>query len=319
MQRLLSPEWQRRLQYRWRRWNEWRLRPVFFRRQKQCIHYLYPENSLFHGPSWKRHHGLVLSCHQPGTVLKKFVTQSMGDPLLAALRQADRVVVLTSHFLDAYREFCCPDSLRVIPHGVDTEFFHPSEQEEARPLVLTIGNWLRDYNFWGDVALQLAKDIPEVEFVVIAMPQVVAEARSRVEALLGNRARFLNGVSDVQLKALYQQAAVLFLPLQDAGANNALLEAMASGLPVLVTDLPATREYGGDAVSYFSLGEYEGCLSQLREFVSGRQARREHAVASRKRAVEHFGWEVIAARYARLYAEVLEAGQPQAGAAEGRA
>ena len=53
--------------------------------------------------------------------------------------------------------------------------------------------------------------------------------------------RVLSGLSDLALAETFRQADVLFLPLQDATANNARLEGLASGLPVVTTDLPAVR------------------------------------------------------------------------------
>jgi glycosyltransferase involved in cell wall biosynthesis len=51
------------------------------------------------------------------------------------------------------------------------------------------------------------------------------------------------GIDDDTLAELYRNADVLLLPLTDSTANNALLEGMASGLPLVATDLPAVRAY----------------------------------------------------------------------------
>ena len=297
--------WREWLEHRWLRSNEWRLRPIFASRERQCVHYIYPENSLFRAGDWKGRHRLVLTCHQPGSDLRRMAHEDWYQGFLRGLRVADRVVVLAAHLGQDYRDFCDPRRLTVIPHGVEVGFFTPAPEKPRQPLVLTVGNWLRDYDFWSEVVLRLADRMPEVRFVVVALPQVVQAARARVEPRLADRVLFLHGLTDERLQALYGRAAVLFLPLKDTVANNALLESMASGVPVVVSDLPAAREYAGECGTFFGAGAMEDCLAKLAELLRDTAKRAKLGAACRERAVTQFSWETVAARYARLYTEVL--------------
>jgi glycosyltransferase involved in cell wall biosynthesis len=80
---------------------------------------------------------------------------------------------------------------------------------------------------------------------------------------------------------------------------------MASGVPAVVSDLPAAREYAGECGTFFGTGATEDCVAKLVELLGDAAKRTTLASACRQRAVAHFSWEVIASRYARLYAEVL--------------
>lgn len=300
-------EWlQPRLETRWRRLNEWRLRPVFARSERQCVHYLYPENTVFHGADWKGKHGLVLSCHQPGSRLQEARKAPFHAGFFRGLEKADRVVLLASNFLREYAEFCDPERLVVIHHGVDTDYFRPAEKPPARPLVLTVGNWLRDYDLWADSALQLAGEFSELEFAVVALPDTVRQARAKVDGKLGGRVRFLSGLTDAQLLRLYQRTTLLFLPLKDAGANNAILEAMACGVPIAVTDLPATREYAGDSAMYFGPSSVTDCVRRVGPILQDALRASALSRAGRLRAEQEFAWPQIARRYAGLYQQVLQ-------------
>ena len=301
---LLNQRWFERFERRWLRMRERRLRRVFARPCHQCVHYIYPENSLVAGDLWKNGHRLVLSCHQPGRGLSEIESNPAFANFFRALRQAERVVLLSSNSLPDYERFCPADRLAVIPHGIDVEFFQPPSAPPKRPLILTVGNWLRDYDFWLETATRLARARSDVEFAVVALPRVVRGVRERAERELGTRVRFISGVSDTQLRQLYHDASVLFLPLADASANNAVLEGMACGLPILASDLPAVREYAGDAALNFKLGD-TNVAAALDRLLRDEPLRQALGAAARRRAVSEFAWPVIARRYRQLYDELL--------------
>ena len=305
LRRQLSRGWYERVLRPWLRLNERRLRPIFSRQEPQCVHYIHPENSLFRGDVWKGPHRLVLTCHQPGESLREIARGPGFGDFFRALKHADRVVLLSKRSLPDYAAFCDPDRLVVIPHGVDVEFFRPPHHPAQCPLILTVGNWLRDYSLWADVATRLAAKHPTVTFAVVAVPMTVRDIQARAEQARGPRVRFLYGLSDEQLRLLYQETTVSFLPLVDAGANNGLLEGMASGLPIVASDLPAVREYAGDCAVLIPPGAANDCLAALEELLANSRRRAELGRASRERAMRHLAWQVIADRYAQLYAEVL--------------
>ena len=63
---------------------------------------------------------------------------------------------------------------------------------------------MRDYEFWGDIALRFSARRPEVEWVVVALPEFLAGAERRVEQKrCPRRVRILRGLSDKQLRDLY--------------------------------------------------------------------------------------------------------------------
>lgn len=300
----LGATWRNRVEYRWFKANEWRLRPIFYRSDKQCVHYIHPENTLFRAAEWKGGHGLVLTCHQaasdfPGRNSDRFTGYYRG------LEAADKIVLLTSSFAPEYAKLCGPERLVVIPHGVDVHFFQPATNSPPTPLVLSLGNWLRDYDLWAQVASRVAERNPNVTFAVVVAAKAAEAIHRKFGGPLAQRVRFLNGLSDEQLRDLYQQATAVFLPLKAAGANNALVESLASGLPLLVTDLPATREYAGDCAVYFTPANADECCFKLEQLLENSQLRATLAEKGRQHAVQTLAWERIAEQHARLYADVL--------------
>jgi glycosyltransferase involved in cell wall biosynthesis len=293
------------LMHRWLKYGEYRLRRHLRSTTPRCVHYIYPETSLQQSWRWKGHHKFVLTVHQPREYLERMRQHGVHEGFFLGLEVADAVVATEPELLEAYRENAPQARLEVIPHGVDTEFFRPAPDCPQRPIILTVGNWLRDYECWAKVVRALSVQLPAVEFEVIANPDILRHARAALGSH-SSRVHFSSGLSDLELRAAYARAQLLFLPLRDSAANNAVLESLAMGLPVVVTDLPASRFYvGAEAGRYVHNTDIEGCVTTLASLADDATQRERMAAAGRTRAVSEFSWPRIAGRYRALYQSLL--------------
>jgi len=287
----------------WFRAQETRLKSAFSR--GDLVHYFFPENSLFQAPKWKKNGSLVLSCHQPIEQLAELRRQGALPHFFKGLEAADAVVLMASCELDAYRELAPNAEVLCIPHGVDTDFFCPgAAREEGRQFrILTVGNWLRDYDLWAQVVGRVSVTSPDVEFSVLANPDQLAAALANLKSGRG-KVRVLQGISDEQLRDEYRHADLIFIPLTNAWANNALLEGMSCGRPVVATDLPAIREYAGDAVRFIEKGEVDAAVDAIIELRRAGDERELMGRQARIRMENQFSWRHIAKQYLHLYAEL---------------
>lgn len=307
----LPPRLANSARYRWYKYSEWRLRPAFAARPRRAIHYFFPENTMFRADRWKGPHRLIATVHQPPERIRHLITNpNPYSRLIEGLNACDDLVVQTACDVAPFTALFPRARLHYIPLGVDATFFRPAPgvRPEDPPRILTVGNWLRDYRLWADVAADLGARRPDLRFDVVANPDTQAAAR----AALGDRRVAVTwhaGISDAALRDLYASATLLFLPLTAAMANDALLEAMAMALPVAVSDLAATRDYLGDAGDYFAntpdaaRGTIEGLLADP----AARCARGERG---RRRAETIFDWPRVADSYRALYAETVQAAAP---------
>jgi glycosyltransferase involved in cell wall biosynthesis len=294
------------LMHRWLKYGEYRLRRHLRSATPRCVHYIHPETSLQQSWRWKSYHKFVLTVHQPREYVPRTRQQFGNEGFLRGLEVADAVVATDPESLEAYRKYAPQARLEVIPHGVDTEFFRPAPDCPQRPVILTVGNWLRDYECWAKVVRVLSVQLPAVEFEVIANPDTLRQARAAL-GIHSSRVHFSTGLSDSELRAAYAHAQLIFLPLKDSAANNAVLESLAMGLPVVVTDLPASRFYvGAEAGQYIHNRDIEGCVTTVASLADDATQRERMAAAGRARAVAEFSWPLIADRYRVLYRSLLE-------------
>jgi len=110
--------------------------------------------------------------------------------------------------------------------------------------------------------------------------------------------------SGAALQQLYTHAGGFVLPSSHEGLPIALLEALAYGLPLLASDIPANLEVGLDASNYFPLGDREALAHGLRRLA---QLPRDDAALSARRisTLRTYDWDHIAEQTLGVYRGVV--------------
>lgn len=107
---------------------------------------------------------------------------------------------------------------------------------------------------------------------------------------------------------LMRQMDVFVLPSLNEGISNTLLEAMASGLPVIATDVGGNGELvvEGETGRLVPVSSATDLATAIEAHVASAALVRQHAQSSRRRAENIFGMDVMIAGYAHLYGELLD-------------
>lgn len=113
---------------------------------------------------------------------------------------------------------------------------------------------------------------------------------------------FLGYVPREKITRHYADAHVFVLPSFYEGMSLAALEAMASGLPVVLTNTGGTDELVQDSVNGFTFdwGDIEGLAAHLKYLHHHREQARQMGAVSRQRA-DKFSWDVISNRFLDLF------------------
>ena len=160
-----------------------------------------------------------------------------------------------------------------------------------------VGSHLRDFDVVAGAAKQLAAS--DIEFVVVT-------SRSEHHRFAGlGTVTLLAGINDRDLLALYQSCDLFVMPVLDVTANNALLEAMACGAPVVATDLPGIRDYVSESGAILTKKSDVSSLADAIDYLYRNDEKRmTMARASREQALA-FGWERVAGQVMKLYGELI--------------
>lgn len=174
--------------------------------------------------------------------------------LLRSIKQADRHIVLSQQLREELIESGIPDkTILYRPNGVDTQIFKPSYPVE----VLKSGETFR-FLFVGRLSKQkglgyLFRALSNLEdknwrLDIYGYGPLEEELKQLSRTLFIESKVLFHGVSS-DMPAVYQNADLLLLPSLYEGMPNVVLEAMASGLPVIATDIGGTRELMADWAS----------------------------------------------------------------------
>ncbi len=202
------------------------------------------------------------------------------------------------------------ERITVIHHGVDPRFAQerakthdglPERYRLHRPYVLAVGTVQPRKNL-PLLARAMRNVDREVDLVIAGRKgwmadQVLAELDA---SGLGDRLHLLDYVPDADLPALYRHAEVLVQPSRFEGFGLPVLEAMASGTPVITTRGSSLAEIAGDAALYYEQDDASD-LSQQIGVVLGDNGLRDRHVQSSITWSSQFTWE----RAARETRQVL--------------
>lgn len=107
------------------------------------------------------------------------------------------------------------------------------------------------------------------------------EVAKQVEASLQGRVRLLPWLEDREMPLLYSAARALIFPSLYEGGGLPVMEAMASGCPVVASNLPTTREFAGDAALTFDPMHVSDMVRAMSECERSPELRSQMAIAGR--------------------------------------
>ena len=221
---------------------------------------------------------------------------SLERRLDSEIRLADNVLVLSSYQRQTFlEEGVDPTKLHTVPLGVDTDLFRPGPRpNDSTFRVLFVGQITQRKGISYLVDAFHQARLPRSELVLLGRV-VGSDAPWRGQAGL----RHIPHVPRWELPTYYHAADVYVLPSLIEGFPLTAAEAMACGLPVLVSE----HTFGGDVVDDGANGfvipirDTSSIVDRLRYLFENPDKRVEMGVAARATA-ERFSWELYGARIA---------------------
>jgi len=263
--------------------------------RKHLFHFLYGENTFCYSARLNRHNKvLVATYHQPESWFNT-TGHERRKYFVSRIKELDAVIAVSNDQADFFRQF--NSNVYCVHHGIDTDFFSPPSIIETgtRHICQFVGNWLRDFDTLINVINLLKLLAPNITVRVVT-PEKNRPLFSGVEA------EILSGISDQELRETYKSASVVLLPLKDCTANNSALEAMACGLPIVVTDIGGIRDYLTEECAVFCKpNDAEHMAAAVIDLCKNSDKRTGMGRVAREIAVSKFAWPIIGRKMLDVY------------------
>jgi glycosyltransferase involved in cell wall biosynthesis len=241
---------------------------------------------------------------------------------IAAHRSSHILTVSEASKRDILDYFSVPSSkIDVIYNGIDERFSEtPAEDDVERvreryqldhPFILYAGNIKPHKNLERTISafhlLRKSGEFDQVKLVIIGdeIAKYAALRHAVHRHKLHKHVRFFGFVQDRTLAILYRLAAVFVFPSLYEGFGLPPLEAMASGTPVITSNVSSLPEVVGDAAMLVDPLQPEAIAHALRRVLTDSGLREDLRARGLERA-RHFSWDRSIRRVREIYGEVLE-------------
>jgi len=218
--------------------------------------------------------------------------------------EADYIEVTSRFVLRSFLEHgVARERLLHVPNlGIDLRMFHPASSRTGPFRIVAVGQSLRKGTPYLLEAVSRLR-IPDLELWLVGpVPPELTPIFRRTQV----RFRHLGGLSHPQLAQVYRASSVFVLPSIEEGLAQAILEAMASGLPVVVTpntgaeDLIADRREG----LFVPPRDSAGLSRALLELYEDNELRRSMGEAA-ARSAQAWTWDAYGDRAASAYMRLM--------------
>jgi glycosyltransferase involved in cell wall biosynthesis len=242
----------------------------------------------------------------------------------AILQQCAGIAAISKQIMDDAKSLGFGDRVKFIPNGIDTDVFKPIEDAARAELINALGlpAGKMFLLFSGrlvpgkraDVLLAAMPDIlkqfPNCHAVLCGSgafqaDSVEADLRAQVKASgIAAHVTFAGAVTNIH--EYLQIADVFVFPSEQEGLPVALLEAMATGLPIVASEIDGVTDLVDEDTGWLvSVGEAELLAAALVEVLNHPELARQKANRARERVAGQFSINTAVKKYESLYFDVV--------------
>src|SRR5271154_372775 len=232
----------------------------------------------------------------------------------ANLSSADRICSTSQVMADEIR-LCCPREINLTPFGVDCEYFSPQTHANASgEFVVGVVKALEpeygiEYLIRGFSILSKRTSQPRKLRLIIAGDGSLRDSLTHLakELNIDEQTTFLGFVPHQRVPEILKRISVFVAPSVFESFGVAVLEASASALPVVASEVGGLSEVVQDRVTGILIAPRDpGAIADaLEELLEDEQLRNKLGRNGRKFVLEHYEWAENARRMEQLYASVL--------------
>jgi glycosyltransferase involved in cell wall biosynthesis len=206
-----------------------------------------------------------------------------------------------------------------VPNGVDIEKFKPMDTKAVRQkfglgnetCVLFVGSLIprKGLPFLVEAAKKVAKNKADTKFLIVGDGPLRNQLSDSIKsANLSGNFKFLGNLKDDELPAVYNCADVFVLPSIQEGQGIVLLEAQASGKPVVAFNIGGVNETVQNKETGFLVnrGNVDELADALLKLLTDKALREKMGSNGHRFVSENYTWDICAQKMLKIYNEALK-------------
>ncbi len=228
------------------------------------------------------------------------------------LRQMDAVFVINRWMHDHASTLISKARVHFAPPGIDTDLFHPRSYQ-ADGYILSVGRFSdprKNVRLLFDAYAQARSALPSLPDLLLVGQAPSTHDMAYLSALgAADHVRILTDVAAQELAECYRGARVFVLSSNEEGLGIVILEAMASGLPVVSTDCggPSTSVVEGETGFLVPVGQPLALASAITLLASNPTLARQMGQAGCQRVQDSFSLAAAGRAFLSVYQQLLSA------------
>ena len=197
--------------------------------------------------------------------------------------------------------------IKVIPNGIDTNKFYPAKTTLIKPIkLLTVCRLIKRkrIELLIEAILSVKSSGLDVELNIVGDGNLMSELKSLTQKLgIANQVNFFGRIESEQMPDIYRSNNIFVMASQHEGMSNAMLEALACGLPIITTRCEGVEELIDKNGIIVEQADSKSISEAIKKLAADNQQLNQMSLAAVEKAKE-YSWDSAAQKYLQLYKEL---------------
>ncbi|HDD31793.1 MAG TPA: glycosyltransferase family 1 protein [Thermococcus litoralis] len=224
-------------------------------------------------------------------------------------------IIAVSRAAKAFIEHFTDVPISIVPNGVDDKRFSPTKEKDKIKAKFGIkGNVVlyvsrMSYRKGPHVLLNAFSKIEDATLVIVGSGEMLPFLKAQAKFLgIEDRVVFMGYVPDDLLPEIFKMADIFVLPSVSSEAFGiVVLEAMASGVPVIATDVGGIPEVlkENEAGLLVPPGNELELRNAIQKLLNNEELRKWYGINGRKAVEEKYSWDKVVVEIEKVYEEII--------------